>query len=713
MNALTSKLQVSALLFALVLVPGAAANDPDAAAPDVRPTIADGPLSAEPHFGDIAALVRDVIRRVHYSQPEFDSDLSSRTFETYLDMLDQNRSYLLASDVAEFERYRHAMVSRRGIPGLEPAYAMYNRLHERVLERSSHLESLLDSEPDFTVEETFLLDRSEAPWAESRAELDEITRKRFKNDALTLLLADKEWPEVVKTLERRYEGIARRARQAVADDVFQTYMNAFTTSIDPHTAYFTPAVQDNFRIDMSLSLEGIGAVLTTDDVYTKVSSIVPAGPAARSDALFPEDRIIGIAQGDDDEFTDVVGWRIDDVVKLVRGPKDTVVRLMVLPANAPPDAAPKVVRLVRKKVRLEEQAAQKSVIEVEVDGRSERIGVIELPAFYADFAALNAGDPEAKSTTRDVRRLLTELKSEGVKGVVMDLRGNGGGSLVEATDLAALFIGDGPVVQIRTGDGATQVSRNRDTPALYNGPLAVLIDRGSASGSEIFAGVIQDYGRGVIVGDRTYGKGTVQQLFPLDRFSRGSGPRLGELKVTIGKFYRVSGGSNQHRGIIPDLALPSPFGDNGYGESERPTALPWDEISPTTFPGRRDLDAELLELLNSGHVRRIEDDEAFDLLRAEFHDYADARSRKSVSLHRATRKIENEALQHERLERENARRELRGLEPVASLEALEGDDAADDSDLLLEEAARVVADLAEVMGRRDLVQARPVNPQGQ
>ncbi len=704
---MTTRLPLTALLIALVVPSGVASFTATTPEAPPRPTVAEAPLTPEPHFPDIAALVRDVIGRVHYSQPEFDAELSSRAFDTYVKMLDPNRSYLLAADIAEFDRYRDRMITRRGMPDLQPAYAMYNRLHRRVVERTDHLLSLLETEPDFTVEETYRLDRSGLPWAASKAELDEITRKRFKNDALTLLLAGKEWPQVIETLERRYNGIARRASQAVSDDVFQTYMNALTTSIDPHTAYFTPAVQDNFRIDMSLSLEGIGAVLTTDDVYTVVSEIVPAGPADKSKALHPEDRIIGVAQGDDDGFTDVVGWRIDDVVKLVRGPKDTVVRLMVLPANAPPDAAPKVVRLVRKKVRLEEQAAQKSIIEVEDAGAVERIGTITLPAFYADFAALNAGDPDAKSTTKDVRRILEELKAEGVKGVVMDLRGNGGGSLVEATDLAALFIGDGPVVQIRTGDGATQVSRNRGTPALYNGPLAVLIDRGSASGSEIFAGVIQDYGRGVIVGDRTYGKGTVQQLFPLDRFTRGSGPRLGELKVTIGKFYRVSGGSNQHRGILPDLALPTPYGDNGYGESERPTALPWDEIAPTAFRARRDVDAALMTALNVSHERRIEDDRAFRLLREEYADYASARARDTVSLHRETRRAENRARERELLVRANARRQLRGLDPVASLEALENAERKE-PDLLLDEAAHVVVDLADALRNRDLVQARPV-----
>lgn len=688
------------LLAAAILVPAAAFAT--ATGPSSTPTISDGPLVPESHYSDISMLVRDVISRLHYSPPEFDNDLSSRTFDRYIALLDPSRSYFLAADIAEFEQYRNRMVQRRRASDLTPAYAIYNRFYQRLGERTAYLLGQLGAEPDFAVEEEYRFDRTEAPWAASVDELNEVTRQRFKNDALTLHLTGQEWPQVMETLERRYKGIERRAGQTVSNDVFQAFMNALTTSIDPHTAYLTPRAQENFRIDMSLSLEGIGAVLVAEDDYTRIVSVVPAGPADQSKALFPNDRVLGVAQGDDGAFVDVVGWRIDDVVQLIRGPRNTVVRLLVLSANASPDASPQVVRLERKQVRLEEQAAKRSIIEVERDGRMQRIGVIELPTFYADFAALQAGDPDAKSTTRDVSRLLTELKAEGVEGVVIDLRGNGGGSLSEATDLAALFLGDGPVVQIRTGDGATQVSRNSGVPALYTGPLAVLIDRRSASGSEIFAGVIQDYGRGVIIGDRTFGKGTVQQLIPLDRFSRGNGPRLGELKLTIAKFYRVSGGSNQHRGILPDIDLPTPYGENGFGESERPTALPWDEIAATPFSTGGEIPRVLGEL-QERHEHRAASDDALALLEREYATMAAARSRTTVSLNRGQRVRENQQLEQQRLDLENARRALRGLEPLASLESMGATEQGED--VLLAATAEVVADLAEMIRQSGIVRA--------
>lgn len=705
MHTLTRLLRLHLLLLGAALLPWAGmATAAVVPGPEHAPSISEGPLVPEPHYADVALLVRDIIARLHYAPPEFNEELSSKTFDRYLQLLDPNRSYFLASDIAEFEQYRASLVQQRRTIDLTPAYDMYQRFYVRVEERVAFLEEQLAAgEPDFTIDASYRFDRTEAPWAANRAELDEITRQRYLNDALTLQLAGQSWERITDSLHRRYQGLSRRAGQTIANDVFQVFMNALTTTIDPHTSYLTPRAQDNFRIDMSLSLEGIGAVLVAEDDYTRIVSLVPAGPADQSDQLFPNDRILSIAQGDDGEFVDVVGWRIDDVVQLIRGPRDTVVQLMVLPANADPDSAPRVVRLERKQIRLEEQAARSSVIEVERGGTTERVGVIELPTFYADFQGLAAGDPDAPSTTRDVSRLLRELQSEGVDAVVVDLRGNGGGSLSEATDLAALFLGEGPVVQIRTGDGATQVSRNQGEQAQYSGPLAVLIDRRSASGSEIFAGVIQDYGRGVIIGDRTFGKGTVQQLIPLDRFNRGNAPRLGELKLTIAKFYRVSGGSNQHRGIVPDIHLPSPYGEDEFGESERPSALPWDEIAPTPFPRRGEV-VPLLDTLRQAHERRAETSESLALLRAEYEAMMAARARTMVSLNLETRMAENAEQNAARLARENARRQLAGLDPVETLEALEEDDA-EMEDVLLTHAAEIVADLADLTREREVVRA--------
>ncbi|MCA1798696.1 MAG: PDZ domain-containing protein [Xanthomonadaceae bacterium] len=373
MSQLKSRLPLFATLLMLTLafaptLPASSDNAPTQA----RPTIADGPLAPEAHYTDVTALVRDVIGRLHYAPPAFDSELSARAFDRYLSLLDPNRSYFLASDVAEFSRFRDNLLQSRRGSDLQPAYDIYNRFHQRILERVEFLTAQLDAEPDFTVNEDYQYDRREAAWAADLDELNEITRKRFKNDVLTLQLAGQDWGSITDTLSRRYRGLARRSSQSVAADVFQVYMNAFTTSIDPHTAYMTPVNQDNFRMEMSLSLEGIGAVLTAEDDYTRVVSIVPAGPADQTKELFPNDRLLAIAQGADGEFVDVVGWRVDDVVQLVRGPRDTTVRLMVLPADAPPDSAPRIVSIQRKKIRLEEQAAKSSITEVERDAVMSR-----------------------------------------------------------------------------------------------------------------------------------------------------------------------------------------------------------------------------------------------------------------------------------------------------------------------------------------------------
>jgi len=552
---------------------------------------------------------------------------------------------------------------------------------------------LLETEPDFTVDESYQFDRSEAPWAKTTAELDEIWRKRVKSDALRLVLAEKTWEEAREILTSRYKRVIRRLDQINTDDVFETFMNAFAHTLDPHSSYLSPRNSEEYRIQMSLSYFGIGASLQTEDDYVQIINIIPGGPAAMDGKLKPKDRITGVAQGGDGEMVDVVGWRLDDVVELIRGPKDTVVRLQVIPAGGLPGSGEKEVVLSRGQVKLEEQAAQSEVIDVTRDGRDWRIGVIEVPSFYRDYRALSNGDKNYTSTTKDVRRLITELEEEGIDGLVVDLRGNGGGHLTEATALSGLFIDNGPVVQLRNSNG--RVSRLDDPDPVarvaYAGPLTVLVDRFSASASEIFAAAIQDYNRGVIVGQQTFGKGTVQNLYSLDQYIKPEGDKgYGQLTMTIGKYYRVTGKSTQHRGVDPDIPLPSSIDAEQFGESVRESALPWDTVDTTRFRRGAPLD-ETIETLIVNQDERSKDDPNFRYLLEGIREIEEARSRDSVSLNIDTRIAEREAERSRALQRENDRRAALGLEPLESLEDI---DEESRPDILLDQAAEIASDLA-------------------
>ena len=641
----------------------------------------------------IGELVTQFIQKQHYNQVSVDDDLSSRVLDGYLEALDGNRSYLLASDIEFFENYRYSLDDMIKSRPLDPVYDMFKVYRSRARDRLSHALELLDTEPDFSVDETYQFDRTEAPWATTDAELDEIWRKRVKSDALRLVLAEKSWEEAQDILSNRYKRVLRRLDQVKTDDVFETFMNAFAHTLDPHSSYLSPRNSEEYRIQMSLSYFGIGASLVTEDDYVEIVNIIPGGPAAIDGSLKPKDRITGVAQGSDGEMVDVVGWRLDEVVDLIRGPKGTVVRLQIIPAGALPGSGEKEVVLSRGQVKLEEQAAKRSIIEVPRDGRNWRIGVIEVPSFYRDYRALSNGDKDYTSTTKDVRRLITELEAEGIDGLVMDLRGNGGGHLTEATALSGLFIDNGPVVQLRNSNG--RVSRLDDPDPVarvaYEGPLAVLVDRFSASASEIFAAAIQDYRRGVIVGQQTFGKGTVQNLYSLDQYIKPEGDKgYGQLTMTIGKYYRVTGKSTQHRGVNPDIALPSSIDVEQFGESVRDSALPWDTVRTARFSPGGPLDATI-ESLTSSHSERAKEDPNYRYLIEGIQEIEEARERDTISLNIDKRLAEREAERTRALVRENERRAALGLEPYESLEDI---DEEERPDILLDQAAQIASDLA-------------------
>ena len=658
-------------------------------------SIEDEGLRPDPRHENVGELVTEFIQKSHYSHIAVDDELSSRVMDRYIESLDGNRMYLLQSDIEFFETYRYQLDDVVRNKPLDPVFEMFSIYQTRVRERLEFALSQLESEPDFTVEEEYQFDRSEEPWAKTEAELDEIWRLRVKNDVLRLELADKPWEESRDLLQKRYKRYLKRINQVKADDVFETFMNAFAHTLDPHSSYLSPRNSEEYRIQMSLSYFGIGASLQLDEDYVQIVNIIAGGPAAIDGKLKPKDRITGVAQGHEGEMVDVIGWRLDDVVDLIRGPANTVVRLQIIPAGALPGSGEKIIALTRDQVKLEEQAAKSDVVTVPRDGREWRIGVIEVPSFYRDYRAMSSGDKDYTSTTRDVKRLIGELEEQGIDGLVLDLRGNGGGHLTEATALSGLFIDNGPVVQLRNSNG--RISRLDDPDPVarvaYNGPLTVLVDRFSASASEIFAAAIQDYARGVIIGQQTFGKGTGQNLYSLDQYLKPEGgPGYGQLTLTIGKYYRVTGESTQHRGVDPDITLPSLIDAEQFGESVRDSALPWDTIQTTRFRAGEPLD-ETIESLTANQLERAKTDPNFQYLIDRTRDAEEARQRKTVSLNYEYRLEEREVEMARELKRENERRAALGLEPLETLEDLDEEDIPD---VLLDQAAGIAADLAEM-----------------
>ena len=644
-------------------------------------------------------LITHFLANYHYKKPPLDDALSQKILDRYVAMLDPTKSYLLGSDIEEFYTHRAKLDDYLRQSNLQPVYDMYVRYRERVEDRTAKAIAMLDHPFDFSREEIFKFDREDAEWAQDGDELDELWRKRVKNDILSLQIAGKERDEISDTLKKRYEGIARRTGQLNSEDVFQMSINAYTTSVDPHTSYFSPRTSENFKIRMSLSLEGIGAVLQSENEYTLVREIVPGGPADKGGKLHADDRIVGIGQGQDGEIMDVVGWRLDDVVDLIRGKKGTFVKLEILPKKSGPDGPGKVISIERNTIKLEEQAAKISSLQVGDGPDALNIGVIDLPTFYMDFEARTRGDDDYRSTTRDVRRLISEIDKDSFDALIIDLRGNGGGSLSEATDLTGLFIDVGPVVQVRNSQGRVQLERDTDRGVAYSGPLAVLVDRNSASASEIFAGAIQDYHRGIVLGEPTFGKGTVQNLVDLNRFDDTMDGKLGQLKATIAQFFRVAGGSTQHKGVIPDITFPTALSADDHGERALENALPWDQIAAARFkPVGSDIDE--LAMLRELHKSRVAVDPAFQAVLAQEEAIEVARERQEVSLVFEKRKAEHDKNKREQRELENQIRVAHGLEPLAfnpNEDEDEDEDADQDDeenfDVILDEAGFVVADM--------------------
>jgi carboxyl-terminal processing protease len=596
------------------------------------------PTASEAQTARLAAIY---LQHHHYKPVPLDDQMSEKIFDRYFKSLDNEKLFFLQSDIDQFGPLKTKLDEAINNESLTLPFSIYAIYQRRFEERLAYARDLLKTKPDFTLNESYMFDREKAPWAKDDAELKEVWRKRVKNDWLRLKLAGKDDKTIREMLDKRYEATAARMRKLDSEDVFQIFMNAYAMSIEPHTNYYGPRAAEAFDIQMRLSLEGIGAVLQPREDYTVVRELVPGGPAALSGKLKVGDRIVGVGQAEG-PIVDVLGQRIDDVVDKVRGPKDTVVRLDVLPADAGPDGKHTLVTLTRKKVSLEEAAAKKTVMEVkDANGTHRRVGIITLPSFYMDFEARRRGERDFKSATRDVAKLLAELKKDKVDNVLLDLRNNGGGSLPEAIELTGLFIDKGPVVQTRSADGRVDIESDTNPGLVWDGPLGVLINRGSASASEIFAAAIQDYGRGIIIGEPSFGKGTVQSLLPLDHNPMTDKPKFGELKMTIAQFFRINGGTTQLRGVTPDIKLPVSFDTENFGESSFENALPYTTIKPAPYVPAGDL-KPVIGPLQKRHDQRVAHDKDFQFLEQDLAEMRKQAKEKTISLNEAVRRKERD-----------------------------------------------------------------------
>jgi carboxyl-terminal processing protease len=652
---------IAALILGIASAVGAWADADSAESIDIEslaPQLA--PLAAHPRT---AQIVVEQLRRNHFVDLNVDDDLSSQIFDNYIEALDPARYYFMASDIAEFEGYRYDLDNalRRG--DLLPAFKMFNRLQQRLLDRTAYAQNKISgglTDLDFTTDATVQIKREDAPWPVTQTEQDELWDRRIQSQVLSMKLNDKDLEEIVETLGKRYRNQRKVALRNRSEDAFQTFINAFASTFDPHTQYFSPRTSTNFNINMSLSLEGIGAVLQTDEDATKIVRLVPAGPADKSGDLKAADTISAVGQGTQGPMIDVVGWRLDDVVELIRGPKDSTVRLAVSSDDADSDET-RIVTIVRNTIKLEEQAAQAKVITLNESGAEKRIGVIDIPTFYLDFKGQQDRAPDYRSTTKDVTRLITQLKDEGIDGLIIDLRNNGGGSLQEADTMTSLFIPSGPTVQVKSSRSRPTIYSNDDDSVIYDGPMAVMVNRLSASASEIFAGAMQDYGRALVLGGQTFGKGTVQTMIPLNR---------GQLKLTAAKFYRVSGQSTQNQGVIPDIEFPSLFDQDAIGESSLDGAMPWDVIEAARYHPFSELSPYIFDL-QTRHLHRTKNDPHFNYYRALMRKAEERSGRTHLSLNETVRRDEKKQDDLWRLELENTLRAATGKVLAATLDELE------------------------------------------
>jgi len=620
------------------------------------------PLKAHAKHQKESQMVVQLVDRLHYKDTSLNDEFSVKILDKYISVLDPSKMYFLGEDVVAFDRWKTQLDEGLKTGNLDPAYKIFEVLKKRVDQQKKYALSVLDSDLNFEKDEAYQWDREKAAYAIDQKELNDIWRKRVKNDYLSLKLLKKEPEKIKETLSKRYKFMAKRIDDMKSDDVFQYFINSYLSLVEPHTGYMEPITSENFEINMRLSLEGIGAVLVNDGEYTAIQTIVKGGPADMEGTLKSGDKVLAVGQDSEGSFEDVVGWGIEDVVQLIRGEKGSTVRLRVIAEDDGPDTMPHVVHIIRDKVKLEQQAAQHKIMKV-IDGKHERkVGVIDLPTFYLDFAGLQNGDPDYRSTTKDVEDILDKFAEENVQGIVVDLRNNGGGSLYEAIQLSGLFIDKGPIVQTKLSHGKIDVKRDVNPNIAWKGPMVVMVNKLSASASEIFAAAMQDYGRALIVGGQTYGKGTVQNVMALNEYVNDPELELGQLKMTMGQFFRINGGSTQNRGVIPDIVFPTSPGLENYGESSYENALPWNSISSSDYTVFDDLSDEISQLKND-YLERAEINFEFDFLKKEIELYEKEKDDLTVSLSLTERQRKVQ----ERKDRKKARKAKRD-EMMAAVE---------------------------------------------
>ena len=678
--------------------------------PESSPTTIDSKgqelLPTETHRKITRNVVKKTLRD-HYKKRKLDSELSKISYERYLEMLDSNKQYFLNSDIQEFSAYSDQYVSALTSGKADLAFDMFKRYQERARNRLQYALDMLESQPDLSTDETYMFDRENAAWPSTQEEWDTIWKQLIKNDVINQILDDKDWEKSQKTLKSRYKTALRQVDQQRPNDVFQLFLNAYIDSLDPHSGYFNPRNEDERNIQSSLTYSGIGATLTITDEYVTITNIIPGGPAEQTELVKVDDHIIGVGQSSD-KIEEVFGWRLDDVVDLIRGPKESKVFLRLIREVAGSGESEIEIELTRNQITLEAQAAQKELIEIQRDDETVKIGLITIPSFYQDYEARRKRDPNYKSLTRDVYNLINELKQDDIQGLVIDLRNNGGGNLDEAVTLTGLFFDEGPVTLFRDSRNSVSVydDPNTITDVAYTGPLTVLVNRYSASASEIFAAAIQDYERGVVVGQTTFGKGTVQNQIPLDNKIFKNDERFGRLSLTIGKFYRINGGSTQHRGVIPDIVLPSYIDEEEYGESSEDSALAWDQIKESYFEKTNDISSELITKLAELQKQRALTNADMQFLQNDIAARKALRDRNSLSLNLETRRAERKFNEQQSLQRENDRRKAQDKEALVDFKSYED---AEPLDIQLDQAKEITADLLSLSPAKPLRQVETNN----
>ena len=651
-------------------------------------------LKAESYHGTVGRQIAELIENYTYKKTPLNDSISGLIYERYIKAFDSNKTYFFQTDIEEFEQGKFWLDDALKNNDLSFAYYVFNVFQKRYINSLKYSLTVINQPFKFDKLDTFFYNREKLAWFKNEQEMQHWWKKRVNYDLLNLKLAGSDSTKSVATLKKRYEDLIAQSEKLNNQDVFQIFMNAFTESVDPHTNYFNPANAANFNIEQSRTLEGIGATLTIESEMITIASIVVGGPADKSKLLHVKDRIIGVAQGKDGDFTDIIGWRLDNAIQLIRGPKGTTVKLKILPSGEASTAEPKIIEIVRDKIVLKDQLAKKKVKTIKQEGKTVKIGIIDIPAFYMNFKDYQAGDPNYQSTTRDVRMLIDSLKNEKIDALVIDLRSNGGGSLLEAIDLTGLFIKTGPVVQVRDMQNNVQVNMDQNPSVAWDGPLTVIVDRFSASASEIFAGAIQDWGRGIIIGTQTYGKGTVQTAINMQKLLPALGEKSGQINLTMAKFYRICGGSTQHKGVMPNIQFPMIYSADKYGESAQPSALPWDEIKPCNYVQINNLSLISADLKNK-HEQRMKKSADYQFMLEDIKDNNKQEKEVSIILSEEKLKKQRDDDAEKTLDRNNRRRKARGLKPLKKGESKPTGE--EDYDFIEDESLKITADLINIV----------------